>query len=422
MYKIPVLVILALLPLIKGFSQKLPVIKATSKNVKIRDGVNFKENYWVIFPETKPDIYFVDFPKNEHKVTFITDRDSISFDVVFGNNYDFIILLGEKESCYTRISAINPINLSMSQSVPIDSIPFTMIDNRIYVKGRINDSKELMFQFDLGAGGIGMGFINHKSVQKVKLNFDKTTTLSNSDGANQTRMSSTNTLKIGKNQWEKIEIVESNNMNNYEDCIIGNGLFLDKYVEVDYNKKLLIIHDNMPFLDEKYKKYPIRVNQSVCPEIEATIEIDGEKYKDWFVFDTGNTGNGIFNHDFLTKHRIYNKFSKIFTLGNRAIAKIPQIHLADHTFSQGLIVLERNKNITSNSSGGGVLGNKLLKKYNLVLDTQQGFIYLKPSIFFDEKDNQLRSVILIAILSISVLFLLLYNLFKMYRHHRKINI
>jgi hypothetical protein len=382
MKKIFYIIILSLLNFTCLTAQNLPIIKATSKNVKIRDGANFKENFWVIFPETKPDIYLVDFPKKEHKVTFITNKDSISFDTKFGNNYDFIILLNEKDSCYTRISAVYPKTVSMSHSVSIDSIPFTMKDNRIYVKGKINDSKELMFQFDLGAGGIGMGFINYKSVKKVKLNFDKTTSLSNSDGVNQTRMSGTNTIKIGKNQWENIEIVETKNMNNYEDCIFGNGLFLDKYVQVDYDKKLLIIHDKMPIMDKEYKKYPIRVNQSVCPEVEAIIEIDGKKYKEWFGFDTGNTGNGMINNGFLTKHNIYDKFSKILALGNRAIARIPQIHFADHTFSDGVIVLERNNKITNNSSGGGVLGNKLLKKFNFVLDTQQGYIYLKPNFFF----------------------------------------
>jgi len=35
--------------------QKLPVIGANSKNVKILDGLNYKPDFWVIFPETKPD-------------------------------------------------------------------------------------------------------------------------------------------------------------------------------------------------------------------------------------------------------------------------------------------------------------------------------------------------------------------------------
>jgi hypothetical protein len=92
-------------------------------------------------------------------------------------------------------------------------------------------------------------------------------------------------------------------------------------------------------------------------------------------------GNGIVNNDFLTKHQLYSKFSKILVIGNRAIASIPIIHFADYTFSDGLIVLERNKQPSGSGYNGGVLGNKLLKKFNFILDSQQGVIYLKPSFF-----------------------------------------
>jgi Aspartyl protease len=368
------------------FAQNLPVIRASSKNVKIRDGANFKENFWVIFPETKPDIYYVDIPRKEQKVTFITDKDSISFEVKFGKTYDFIILLNGKDSCYTRISATFPKTVKLNSTTVSDTIPFTMRDNRIYVKGKINGSEDLMFQFDLGASGLGMGFINHRSAKKVKMNFDKTTNLINSDGANQTRLSSSNEINIGNTKWQNIEFVETKNMKNYEDGIFGNGLFLDKYIEVDYDKKMLIIHDKMPVIDEKFKKYSLLLDNGIRPVIEAEFELGGKKYKDWFLFDTGNTGNGILSYHFLTKHNIYDKFSKIMAIGNRAFAKIPQLHFADNTFSEGVITLEKNnKNASSYANGGGLLGNQLLKKFNFIIDNQQGVIYLKPNFFLMKK-------------------------------------
>ena len=53
--------------------QNLPVIRANSKNVKIKDGFNYKSDFWVIFPETKPDIYFLDIPRKTTPIKFITD-------------------------------------------------------------------------------------------------------------------------------------------------------------------------------------------------------------------------------------------------------------------------------------------------------------------------------------------------------------
>ena len=420
MKKIICILLLTILCFTHLTAQKLPVIKATSKNVKIRDGANFKDNFWVIFPETKPDIYFVDFPRKDQKVTFITDKDSISFDVTFGHIYDFIILLNNKDSCYTRISTNYPKTLVKTQSSVSDTIPFTIIDNRIYVKGKINNSEDLVFQFDLGAGGLGICNINSKSLKKVKINFDKTTNLINSDGTNQTRLSSSNILKIGKNEWQNIEFVETKNMNKYEDAIFGNGLFLDKYIQADYDKNILIISDKMPLVEQGYRKYPMLLDNGIKPLIEATFELKGINYTDWFLFDIGNTSNGIVSYNYLTKYNLYEKFSKVIGIGNRAIANIPVLKIADTSFNDGIISLDRKFNVaTGYTNGGGLLGNKLLKKFNFIIDNQQGFIYLKPNFFFNEKDNQLNEIKAYALGIIILLVLVIYFVVRKFKSSKK---
>jgi hypothetical protein len=88
---IAVVLLLSALPL---FAQKtLPVIKATSPTVDIRDGNHLKKGYWSVMPERKPDYYFVELPQKPHKVTFITDLDSVSVDVTYGKEYAFILVV-----------------------------------------------------------------------------------------------------------------------------------------------------------------------------------------------------------------------------------------------------------------------------------------------------------------------------------------
>jgi C-terminal processing protease CtpA/Prc len=86
--------------------QNLPTIKATSKTVDVKDGDVYQKGIWNLSPENKPDIYFALEPVHEKKITFYTDIDSISFDIIPGNNYDFVILLNGKDTCYTQISTI----------------------------------------------------------------------------------------------------------------------------------------------------------------------------------------------------------------------------------------------------------------------------------------------------------------------------
>jgi hypothetical protein len=95
-----------LLGQIANAQQSLPTIRAKTKNVDIKDGAIFQKNIWSLSPDAKPDIYYVVEPEKEKKVTFYTDIDSISFDVNPGLAYDFIILLNDKDTCYTQISSV----------------------------------------------------------------------------------------------------------------------------------------------------------------------------------------------------------------------------------------------------------------------------------------------------------------------------
>lgn len=80
---------------------ELPVIKANSIRVDIRDGGVLKKSTWKIVPKIKPDVYVTSI-KNS-KVTFYTDLDSISFTIKPNEKYRFIILLNGKDSALTEI-------------------------------------------------------------------------------------------------------------------------------------------------------------------------------------------------------------------------------------------------------------------------------------------------------------------------------
>lgn len=360
--------------------EQLPIIRANSKNVKILDGLNYKPDFWVIFPETKPDIYYLDLPRKKTLVKFITDIDSISFILNYGEVKDFIVLLNGKDSCYTRISANYP-NLKIPKKINTsnDTIPFVMKDNRIYFKGKINNSELLNFQFDLGADATN---IDHKSVKKISINFDKKGNLINSDGINETRVSSNNEIEIAGLKWSGIEIYETKNMENYEDAIIGNSFFLDQIYKIDYNKRLLILYEKLPEIETDFVKQNMILDNGVRPVIEGAFIFDDKIYKDWFLFDTGNTGNGIIGNRYLMKNNLYDKFSTIFGFGSKKIAYIPKLMIANQIIDDGVITLEKKKKNGSDYKFGGLLGNKLLKRFNIIIDNQEGSIYMKPNFLY----------------------------------------
>ena len=80
---------------------KLPIVKSSSIHVDIRDGNNFQKNAWRISPETKQDVY--ETSSKGKKVTFYTDKDSISIIINEKTKFDFIILLNDTTKALTEI-------------------------------------------------------------------------------------------------------------------------------------------------------------------------------------------------------------------------------------------------------------------------------------------------------------------------------
>jgi hypothetical protein len=103
MKSIQLTIALLLLAFAASGQDKLPVIKSNVSVVSIQDGKEFKKDFWTLAPEARPDVYEAALIDGQpHKVTFITDVDSISFMVEEGKKYDFIIQKGS-DLCYTQI-------------------------------------------------------------------------------------------------------------------------------------------------------------------------------------------------------------------------------------------------------------------------------------------------------------------------------
>ncbi|OXA96101.1 transglutaminase domain-containing protein [Flavobacterium hercynium] len=80
---------------------KLPIVKASSKKVDIRDGGILTKGGWNISPELNPDVY--QSSSLGQKVTFITDKDSISVKIKKDMQFDFIVLLNDSIKAHTQI-------------------------------------------------------------------------------------------------------------------------------------------------------------------------------------------------------------------------------------------------------------------------------------------------------------------------------
>jgi hypothetical protein len=142
--------------------EKMPIVRATSDLVDIRDGSEFKKGAWRISPGIKPDVYTTSLKNG--RITFYTDRDSISFIVKPNGTYDFIILLNGKDSAVTQIR-YEPGVLEVLKSGKEYDLRDTRVDPGFAYKS-VNDStlKSIRTRFKLdsiaGAGNEISGFLN----------------------------------------------------------------------------------------------------------------------------------------------------------------------------------------------------------------------------------------------------------------------
>jgi hypothetical protein len=374
--------------------QKIPIINAHSTTVDVRDGNNLYKGYWVVSPEAKKDIYYAHRSAKQKTVTFITDIDSISFKVIPGNTFDFIILLNNKDSCYTEISTLRTsYKKDGDQKITQDTIPFTLgNDNRIYIEGSINNSVPLRFFFDNGSDNT---VIFPSSVKKgLDIKFDDSVL---NNGIDVRKTSNFNNLKVARLKWDNTWVMYINKqIGDNADGTIGYDLFEDKIIEFDYDKMIMIVHDSSFKLDNSYSGFKMELNGGEVPFLETTLVIDSKPYKKFLMLDMGATGCIFLNQKFVSKNSLYDKMKSIGE-SNRggasngtiktALVILPELRLGKFTLNE----LPINLQLSSTNDGNGELGMDVLKRFNLILDYQNNMIYMKPNILFKTPYKKIKS-------------------------------
>jgi hypothetical protein len=328
-------------------------------------------------PERSPDIYYVELPLAPHTVTFATDLDSIAIPVTYGSRTQFVIRLGDGTDALTEVRAefrdLLVAQTTRTQAAESPTIPFRLGDNdKIYVQGRINDSALLSFQLDFGAGG---SILKKTSVPRVPIAFVDSITLSNSDATNRVPLSDTSQLTVGDVTWRGVAFAVAENLTRREDALIGNSLFRDKVVEIDYRSMLITIHDSMPELSAEWIRVDMVLDGGTVPFIPGALSIDGATQAGWYMLDTG-AYTSILNSPRLSRASKFGAELKrlLAPLGMRPAD--PEIALAGHTLSGTNYSTRR---YTGDPTNLGLLGNDVLKRFDLIIDNRQGAAYFRPN-------------------------------------------
>ncbi|MFM9984937.1 MAG: hypothetical protein ACKVOK_06855, partial [Flavobacteriales bacterium] len=165
---------------------QLPIIKANSKKAIIIEGEEQKYNL-NLSPETKPDIHTISKSIKPKWVKFYTDIDSVKIKLHPNEHFEFLVILNNKDTCYTRLECLPLKNYSNQKPEVHDTIPFVLTDNNnINLKVILNKIDTLNLMFHTATSGL----ILTRDAIKNKIHKPK----------------DTNSLQIGNQTWDSLPI------------------------------------------------------------------------------------------------------------------------------------------------------------------------------------------------------------------------
>ena len=392
----------------------IPFIKASSKSVDVRDGADFMKGHWVIMPEVKKDIYYANRCKCTKRVSFYTDIDSISFTVQPNQTCDFAILLNGKDTAYTQIStkAAPLLELRKANSGNLlapDTISFEFgKGGKVYLKGSVNNSESLDLMFDLGSNQI---VISKDGLEKnVNIQFNEKKDNAAFGGSMSVQNSRRNAMRIGSLIWDSVPVVQIDNADG--DGIVGYNAFDGRTIELDYDKKILVVHHQPVNIGKEYQGMELRFRNGL-PFIKADLVNGKRKYTDYFEFDGGSNGSLWLNQAFAAKHNLYGSLEKLGTTTSRGLGGsiknqtvlFPQILIGGYELANVPVHLELPS--AQAHLQWGIFGMDVLKRFNVIIDFQKDSIYLKPNSLFREPYNRPFDNLLFIICVVATALLLI---------------
>ena len=311
--------------------------------------------------------------------------------------------------CYKSLSSFNKIvqalflifislNLTAQEEfVPppaefITTVPFTQLTGGIVILHATFDDKKdsLNFVLDTGSGGISLDSITCEYYKLKLIPTDRI--VRGIAGMKYVSFANDHTLHLQGITVSKLDF----HINNYDilssaygmhiDGIIGYSFFRRYIVVIDYDNQELKIFKPGTY---KYPKggYLLKPQFSTLPMQMANVR-DNTAVLGKFYLDTGAGLCLLMNDDFANDSSIYKKKRKSYLtmaegLGGKTDMKLSVVrelkigpyrfrNVPSYTFNDDF-------NVTNYPAVGGLIGNDILRRFNVVVNYPQQEIYIKPN-------------------------------------------
>lgn len=279
----------------------------------------------------------------------------------------------------------------------ITKFPFLLMDGGIIIlKATIGNFPDtLNFVLDTGCGGISL---DSSTVEDLKLTpAISSKTIKGIGQLKQAKFVYNQTFHLPNLSIDSFEY----HINDYEflrqsygikvDGVIGYSFLKHFIVKVDYDKRMIEVWKPGVI---KYPKggslMPLSIEK--LPFFNAHIK-DKSSMESSYIFDTGAELCLLMSSSFVENSNVLSSNKKIVEipaegLGGSQMMKftaIPELRVGQYSFKNvPSLIFKDEYNVTQYPKTGGIIGNDLLHRFNLIINYPDAVIHLLPNSYFNE--------------------------------------
>jgi hypothetical protein len=278
----------------------------------------------------------------------------------------------------------------------LTSFKFEMLSGGIIIlQARLDDYKDtLNFILDTGSGGISLDSLTCDYFKLTRTPSERT--IRGIGGVKQVEFALNHTLKLPKLDVERLDF----HVNDYSLLTSVYGLKIDGIIGYSFLRRYIVAINYDDFVISVYSpgafKYPkgghmLRPGFTSIPMQTVTVS-DAKTIVNRYYFDTGAGLCFLLSEDFAKDSSVLKKNKKMLeTLAEGLGGKRPMhltilksVKVGPYKFRKvPTYVFDDEFNVTAYPSTGGLLGNDLLRRFNVVINYPEQCIHIKPNKAFD---------------------------------------
>lgn len=281
------------------------------------------------------------------------------------------------------------------------SIPFELVTRHIVVKVKINNSRPLSFVLDTGDK---VGIVDMEVAKELGLNLQGQVRVggAGAETLRGARVEGASWTLQGLEGFSQPMVLAiplgrlANKFGHDFDGIIGSDFIKQFVVEVDYQARVIKLHDKDAF---KYsgtgESVPIELDNQGHPILAASVTpLGGEPISGKYVLDLGSGASLALYSPFVSEHKLLESGLKtIRSIGSGGaggqisgrIGRVTELKIGKFKINRPIVLFSEDKaGAFATAALAGNIGQQIASKFRLFLDYQSKRIILEPTTTFPE--------------------------------------